>query len=48
LEGDTSPVPKESKDAKDSKTLTEDEKTFIGDESYNRLEKELDQIFSKI
>ena len=40
--------PKEGKDGKDAKALTEEETRWVEDEAYNRLEKELDQIFSKI
>lgn len=47
-DAEASPEPKEGKDAKDAKTLTEEEKSWVEDEAYNRLEKELDQIFSKI
>lgn len=47
-DAEASPAPKDGKDSKDAKTLTEEEKSWVEDEAYNRLEKELDQIFSKI
>lgn len=41
-------APKDSKEGKDGKGLTEEEEAFVEDEAFNRLEKELEVIFSKI